>query len=179
MCTRGFRNPGVGRVSRRSRRSVTRDFLTVPCRQTQSSRYCAHRCESVVEWCGIGSPNREPEESRPALRFLDFGSIPDTPRDIRDWLVDAPGVGPKTASWIVRNRFACDEVAIIDIHIRRAGEAAGVFDRRWRVERDYPKYEALFLAWAEHGGVRASILDACIWSELASLGSTDLPTRHP
>lgn len=124
-------------------------------------------------------PKQRARRVAAALRFLDCGPIPDAPRDMRDWLVGAPGVGPKTASWVVRNRFACDEVAIIDIHIKRAGEAAGVFDRRWRVERDYPKYEAFFLAWAEHGGVRASILDACIWSELASLGSTDLPTRHP
>lgn len=34
-------------------------------------------------------------------------------------------IGPKTASWIVRNYRKSDCVAIIDIHIHRAGLLAG------------------------------------------------------
>ena len=33
----------------------------------------------------------------------------------RDALCGLPGIGPKTASWIVRNRRASDEVAILDV----------------------------------------------------------------
>jgi N-glycosylase/DNA lyase len=114
-----------------------------------------------------------------ALDFIQSGCMPTDPVALRDWLLDVPGIGYKTASWVVRNHCDSDKVAIIDVHLRRAGEAAGVFDRGWSVERDYRLYEAFFLEWARVGEVRASVLDACIWSELAALGSTDLPTRHP
>lgn len=113
-----------------------------------------------------------------ALTHLHQNPVPDQPRRIRDALVNVPGIGPKTASWIVRNHYDSDAVAILDIHVCRAGEAAGVFDRAWTLPHDYERYEAFFLAWASHAGVRASVLDACIWAELAELGSTDIPSRH-
>jgi N-glycosylase/DNA lyase len=114
-----------------------------------------------------------------ALAHLCQDRLPANPREARDALTKAPGVGLKTASWIVRNQFDSDEVAIIDVHLRRAGEAAGVFDRTWSLTRDYRRYEAFFLAWAHHARVRPSVLDGSIWAELAGLGSTVLPTRHP
>lgn len=92
------------------------------------------------------------------------------PRVLRDWLVTLPGVGPKTASWIVRNLTRSDLVAVIDIHIRRAGIVAGVFDPAWRLPRDYSRFESAFVTWARIGGVPTADLDACIWSELAALG---------
>lgn len=91
-------------------------------------------------------------------------------RALRDALMDFPGIGPKTASWIVRNMRGSDEVAIIDIHIERAGLCAGVFDRAWRLPRDYALFEAAFLGWAEHGGLSASHLDSCIWGLLSEMG---------
>ncbi len=47
------------------------------------------------------------------------------PLKLREWLLKIKGIGPKTASWIVRNWTASDDVAIIDIHIHRAGLLAG------------------------------------------------------
>jgi thermostable 8-oxoguanine DNA glycosylase len=70
----------------------------------------------------------------------------------------------------VRNHLGSDAVAIIDIHIQRAGVIAGVFDRRWQPGRDYDLMETLFLAWAAEGGVNAGDLDAVIWSDMSSLG---------
>jgi N-glycosylase/DNA lyase len=90
---------------------------------------------------------------------------PGKPLELRDWLLGIPGVGPKTASWIIRNQTGSDEVAIVDVHLRRAGEAAGIFPDRWRVERDYALYERAFLGFARLGGVPASGLDALIWDE--------------
>jgi N-glycosylase/DNA lyase len=103
-----------------------------------------------------------------ALAFLETESRPADPLALRDWLMNAPGIGPKTASWIVRNHYACDRVAILDIHVMRAGIAAGVFNPDWVVPRDYKIIEQLFLAWADYGHVRASDLDAVIWSEGAT-----------
>jgi thermostable 8-oxoguanine DNA glycosylase len=92
-------------------------------------------------------------------------------RELRDWLRRLPGVGPKTASWIVRNRKRADDVAVIDVHIRRAGVFAGVFDRQWRLPGDYSVFEEAFCAWASLGNVPTADLDACIWSQLAKLGN--------
>lgn len=93
-------------------------------------------------------------------------------RELRSWLTQLPGVGQKTASWIVRNLRRSNDVAVIDIHIRRAGVFAGVFDPHWRLPRDYELFEEAFCAWARHGGVPTADMDACIWSSLAELGNS-------
>lgn len=45
-------------------------------------------------------------------------------RDLRNWLMQLPGIDPKTASWIARNWMGADDVAILDIHLLRFGRAA-------------------------------------------------------
>lgn len=99
---------------------------------------------------------------------IDPGS---SPRQLRDFLLDLPGIGPKTASWVVRNHTGSDAVAIIDVHIHRAGLAAGFFRSGWRLPRDYHLFERAFLQVAEIGGVPASMMDGCIWAQLHQLGS--------
>jgi N-glycosylase/DNA lyase len=115
-------------------------------------------------------PRQRAERISTALRLLAEGDIPSSPLALRDWLVQIPGVGPKTASWVVRNHTGADCVAIIDIHVQRAGLAAGFFDDSWRLPRDYELFERSFLAIARLGGVSAAALDACIWGQLHSLG---------
>jgi N-glycosylase/DNA lyase len=102
-----------------------------------------------------------------ALTQLHAQTPPASARALRDWLLELPGIGPKTASWIVRNHLSSGEVAIIDIHILRAGIDASVFDPSWTPARHYDLLEALFLAWARHGSVSAADLDAIIWAERA------------
>lgn len=98
--------------------------------------------------------------------FADSAPPPsENPLKLREWLLGIPGVGLKTASWIIRNQTGSDEVAIVDVHLRRAGEAAGIFPSRWQVERDYLLYERAFLGFSRLGGVPASGLDALIWDE--------------
>lgn len=103
-----------------------------------------------------------------AMTFLGAAPPPDQPVMVRDWLTRIPGVGPKTASWIVRNHFGSHDVAVVDVHILRAGIAARVFEPGWLPHKDYPILEAFFLAWAQHGKVLAGDLDAVIWSEQAT-----------
>ena len=105
-----------------------------------------------------------------ALDGIQRGDPPESARELRQWLLRLPGIGPKTSGWIVRNYLGSDEVAIIDIHVHRAGVEAGVFDSAWTPGRDYERLEALFLCWAQAGGVRASSLDAVVWSERARRG---------
>lgn len=91
-----------------------------------------------------------------------------TGRVLRDWLTSLPGVGLKTASWIARNWMGADDVAILDIHILRFGQAIGLFDRALKVECDYLKLEAQFLAFSAGMDIKASELDAVIWHEMAN-----------
>lgn len=95
-----------------------------------------------------------------------------TPRELRAFLTTLDGVGMKTASWVVRNLRRSDDVAIIDIHIRRAGVVAGVFDPEWVLPRDYVRFEEAFCAWARAGRVSTADMDVCVWSTLARLGTT-------
>ena len=90
-------------------------------------------------------------------------------RHLRDALVGLPGVGPKTASWIVRNWRGSDRVSILDVHIVRACRALGIFHQSWRVERHYTQMEDAYLAFAQAVGARASILDSVIWMTMRRL----------
>lgn len=90
----------------------------------------------------------------------------DDPRGFRSELMTLPGVGPKTASWIVRNHTGSDAVAILDIHIVRACQAMRVFDAPVRLPRDYERLEDRFLAFAHGIGVDAACLDAIMWSQM-------------
>jgi thermostable 8-oxoguanine DNA glycosylase len=80
------------------------------------------------------------------------------------------GIGPKTASWIVRNWYDSDDVAILDVHIVRAGQIAGVFPRTAALPRDYYVLEDLFLRFARAIEVRPSALDAKMWSQMRQAG---------
>lgn len=107
-----------------------------------------------------------------AMKQLEDGVAPEASgRALRDWLLQAPGIGYKTASWIARNWLDADDVAILDIHILRAGELAGFFAPGLTVERHYLELEAQFIAFADALGVRPAVLDSLIWRQMVSAGS--------
>lgn len=105
-----------------------------------------------------------------ALVILGAHPAPEEPLALRDFLLTFPGIGPKTASWVVRNWTGCDGVAIIDVHVQRAGVAAGFFSPHWRLPRDYARFEQAFSAVAHIGGVNTAALDACMWDQMKALG---------
>lgn len=90
-------------------------------------------------------------------------------RDLRTKLVDIPGIGLKTASWIVRNWRNSDEVSILDIHILRAGQILGFFPKEETVEKHYLKLENSYLEFAASISVRASILDSVMWMTMRQM----------
>jgi N-glycosylase/DNA lyase len=113
-----------------------------------------------------------------SLQAISQSELPKDHRAFRDWLIaKLPGVGPKTASWITRNWLSSDEVAIIDIHIQRAGMHAGFFDKNLSVDRNYSQMEERFLQFARAVGVRAAVLDTLIWRQMKDLTSTPIKTR--
>ncbi len=113
-------------------------------------------------------PNQKSARIASALSRLRTEPVPEDPSLVRDWLLSFDGIGPKTASWIVRNTWPDVEVAIVDIHVWRAAIACGVFDPSWNPTRNYWEMEAVFVEWARHGGVSAAALDATIWAERAA-----------
>lgn len=104
-----------------------------------------------------------------ALRGLQILDLRADDRLLRDQLTELPGIGPKTASWIVRNWRDSDKVSILDIHIMRAGRILDIFPEFWTVERHYYKLEDAFLNFAEAISVRASILDSVMWMNMRQL----------
>lgn len=92
-------------------------------------------------------------------------------REFRDWLLALRGIGPKTASWITRNWLESDKVAIIDIHIHRAGLLMGLYHQHQSPAKEYFQMEDRFLAFANSIGVKASILDALIWRRMKDAGN--------
>ncbi|MRR56631.1 MAG: 8-oxoguanine DNA glycosylase [Deltaproteobacteria bacterium] len=108
-----------------------------------------------------------------SLRALQSQEFPtESGRALRDWLVSLPGIGLKTASWIVRNWLDADDVAILDIHILRAGALGGFFTPGLTVEKDYLLLEQQFLEFSEALGVRPAELDAVIWYEMMASPKT-------
>lgn len=92
------------------------------------------------------------------------------PRQLRDQLMAAPGIGPKTASWIVRNHCGSDEVAILDVHILRAGALMGIFPQTADPTRHYIELEKCFLKFCEAIGEPASLVDALMWDYMRRIG---------
>ncbi len=93
-------------------------------------------------------------------------------RKLRDSLLALPGIGPKTASWIVRNHLNSDDVAIIDVHLHRACVMMNLFQAQTDPAKDYFKLEDMFLTFARAIEVRASVLDAIMWDFMRRIGPT-------
>jgi thermostable 8-oxoguanine DNA glycosylase len=107
-----------------------------------------------------------------ALKRLQTNEAPVTnDLALRDWLLRFKGIGPKTASWITRNFLDSDNVAIIDIHIYRAGLLAGLFRPEQSVLRDYDALEVRLVHFAQALNVRLAILDTLMWCEMRQMGS--------
>ncbi|WP_186308650.1 hypothetical protein [Paraburkholderia sp. BCC1885] len=87
----------------------------------------------------------------------------------RDSLNELPGIGLKTASWIVRNMRPLSEVAIIDIHILRVGRHLGLFPEDWEPDTHYRKLEARFVSFARAIQVSAATLDGLMWDHMRRL----------
>ena len=109
------------------------------------------------------------------LQMIQEVDPPTSDRALRNLLMELPGIGPKTASWVVRNHRGSDAVAIIDVHILRAGRHVGLFPVSWQPQQHYVQLEAAFLEFAAALDVRASLLDALIWDYMRRLPPMSAP----
>jgi thermostable 8-oxoguanine DNA glycosylase len=120
-------------------------------------------------------PKQKAARIEVALRKIESAPPPvDNPVAFRNALLSIPGIGPKTASWIARNLLGTDEVAILDIHVIRAGKLMGLFHGETKLPRDYFDMERRFLDLCKIMGIKASLLDAIIWGEMRKLGRADV-----
>lgn len=87
----------------------------------------------------------------------------------REWLLTFPGIGLKTASWITRNWLDSDRVAILDVHVHRAGVLAGIFHLSESPTNCYLSLEARLVLFAKALSVRLSLLDAVIWDQMRQM----------
>lgn len=94
--------------------------------------------------------------------------------ELRNALCALPGIGPKTASWIVRNRRGSDAVAILDLHIVRACIHMKVFPEGADPARRYFDLEARFLEFCERAHTRASVVDAVMWATMRKMSRSML-----
>jgi len=80
----------------------------------------------------------------------------------RQLMCDCPGVGPKTASWLLRNLGLAFGLAVLDIHVMRALQTAGRITTE-RLPRDYDFVEAQFLGWCQELGASPAAFDLFVW----------------
>jgi thermostable 8-oxoguanine DNA glycosylase len=107
------------------------------------------------------------QKSKYIHAFLNRKDLDDIPvnndLNLRGWLLSVDGIGLKTASWITRNWLKSDKVAILDIHLLRAGRLAGFFEMGDEHSFDYLALEKQYLEFCSALNVQASNMDAIIW----------------
>lgn len=81
----------------------------------------------------------------------------------RDLLRSCPGVGMKTASWVLRNIGLGEDLAIVDVHVLRALSDTGRVPKDTRLPRDYDSAEHAFLEWCNELNASPSAFDLFVW----------------
>jgi len=103
------------------------------------------------------------------LRLLSDFTEPSDDVILRDQLTEFPGIGLKTASWIVRNYRGSNRVAVLDVHILRAGRHIGLFPPESNPQQHYCNLEDAFIRFAAALDTGAGMLDGMIWDYMRRL----------
>jgi N-glycosylase/DNA lyase len=110
------------------------------------------------------------QKTKYIYNFLQRKDLKDLPINddlkLRNWLMTIDGIGPKTASWITRNFLNSESVAIIDIHIYRAGILGGWFPKKMDIQKDYFEIENFFLSFCRAINVKPSKMDSLMWRQM-------------
>ena len=122
-------------------------------------------------------PNRKAQLLLEARAWvLDSGGLSeglaaiDCERERRRWLCSCPGLGPKSASWLLRNTGYAKHLAILDVHILRAMNEAGRLSVS-KLPQNYEEVELQFLAWCEELDAPVSAFDLFLWEWQRTVGT--------
>lgn len=89
-------------------------------------------------------------------------ALVDCEHERRRLLCECPGIGHKTASWLLRNLGLASRLAILDVHVVRALRAAGRISNE-TLPRDYVAVEAAFVEWCDQLGAPPAAFDLFVW----------------
>lgn len=113
-----------------------------------------------------------------SLKALRNPGIPTQDVELRDFLTSLPGIGPKTASWVVRNHMGSDNVAILDVHIVRAGVHIGLYPTNSDPSKKYREMEERFIEFCRAIEEPTSLVDAIMWDFMRRLGPIARTQSH-
>jgi thermostable 8-oxoguanine DNA glycosylase len=168
---------------------ITAELATAAFEACRSAELISERELSVSRWetelakplqlNGRSTRYRYPKQKARflsnAMAFLRRSTIDEhCGRSLRDALLEINGVGPKTAGWVARNYLDTDDVAILDIHLVRAGVLCDLFAPAQRVERDYFEMERRYIEFCRALSARPAVLDCLIWDQMRSYGRVAL-----
>jgi len=74
-----------------------------------------------------------------------------------------PGIGSKTASWLLRNLGLANSLAIIDVHVFRALQKTKRLTNTASLPKDYERAEGAFLEWCNELEAPAAAFDLFLW----------------
>ncbi|MGO9762372.1 MAG: hypothetical protein ACLP1Q_14040 [Solirubrobacteraceae bacterium] len=84
-------------------------------------------------------------------------------RDRRQLLCECPGIGPKSASWLLRNCGLAHELAILDVHVLRMMRESGRMAEHDGGGSDYEALEQTFVSWCRELGAEPAGFDLLLW----------------
>jgi N-glycosylase/DNA lyase len=145
------------------------------CRELAAAQFEPRRTDGHLR--RYRYPHRKGQQIVACRRWLhDAGPLADTlralpcERERRRLLCDCPGIGPKSASWLLRNCGLAQELAILDVHVMRVMTAAGRLGVA-TLPRDYEHVETVFLDWCHELGAPAAAFDLLVWELARALRS--------
>lgn len=80
----------------------------------------------------------------------------------REFLSQCPGIGKKSASWLLRNTGYARELAVLDIHVLRAMQDCGRLGAA-NLPRDYEQAEDAYLSWCTEREYDPARFDLLVW----------------
>ena len=80
----------------------------------------------------------------------------------REFFTACPGIGLKTAGWLLRNLGLAESLAIIDVHVARALKGTGRVEEHASL-RSYETFERAYLDWCQELGASAAAFDLFLW----------------
>ena len=117
-------------------------------------RFPLQKASTIVKarnWLHSNGPIQE--------RLVESGSD----KERRRFLSDCPGIGLKTASWLLRNLGMGAELATIDVHVLRALAEAARIPKNVQMPRDYELVEEAFLEWCNELNASPAAFDLFLW----------------